>query len=529
MHLNYVDLHDGILMVHLQAGAASACCPQCRQLTRRIHSRYTRAAADLPWAGTVVRLVLAVRKFFCTNQQCAQRIFAERLPTVVAPRARTTVRLHDVLRAIAFAVGGEAGARLCRRLRMATSPATLLRLIRSSAPAPAQVPRVLGVDDWAKRKGVTYGTILVDLDAHRVIDLLPDRTAETLTTWLKQHPGVEIITRDRSERYAAGGKAGAPDAIHVADRWHLIHNWTEALERVCKRHHVALRQVVLHTPLPPQATAATLLPAKTVNRRRRDVAARRDQRRQMQLERWTTIRERHAQGASLKDLARALRLNYKTVRKYARATECPHMQPYPPRWRFLAPYEPYVQARWAEGCRNGAQLYREIAAHGFRGSRGLVGQFVAHLRRAEGRSLPWLPKLARQKPLRPRDAVRLILRRPAERSEAEETALAHIRAVHAELAETIALSERYAAMIRDRQVARFDPWMADAHVSTVREVRQFARNLRNDEAAVRNALVYEHSNGQVEGQVHRLKLVKRSMYGRATFDLLRQRVLYTGA
>jgi transposase len=321
----------------------------------------------------MVRLVLAVRKFFCTNARCAQRIFAERLPTIVAPGARTTTRLTKVLRMVAFALGGEAGARLCGRLSMATSPATLLRLIRSSAPAPAQVPRVLGVDDWAKRKGVTYGTLLVDLDAHQVIDLLPDRTAETLATWLKQHPGVEIITRDRSERYAAGGKAGAPDALHVADRWHLIHNWAEVLERVCKRHHVGLRQVVLHIPLPPQATATTLLPAKTVNRRRLDVAARRDQTRQRQWERWTTIRERHAKGASLKDLARDLRLNYKTVRKYARATECPHMQPYPPRRRFLAPYEAYMQARWAEGCRNGAQLYREIVAHGFRGSRVLVG------------------------------------------------------------------------------------------------------------------------------------------------------------
>jgi transposase len=325
---------------------------------------------------------------------CSRRIFTERLPEIVAPYARVTTRFQDVLRLIAFALGGEAGARLLTRLGMARSPASLIALMRQTTAPPQPTPRVLGVDDWAKRKGKSYGTILVDLEQHRPIDLLPDRSAETLTTWLQEYPGSEIITRDRSDQYAKGAKAGAPDAIQVADRWHLIRNWAEVVERVLTRHHVALRQVQLVTPVAEQASAATLLPPKRVNRQRHYAEERRELARQERLERWTTIRDRHAKGVAFTDIARELRLDYKTVRKYAYATECPHLKAYPPRQRLVAPYEPYLRARWAEGCRNGKQLYREIVAHGFPGSRTLVARVVAHFRRDEGLSMPWLPKLA---------------------------------------------------------------------------------------------------------------------------------------
>lgn len=524
--LEHVALAAQTLSLTLRTTSASSACPLCGEASARVHSQYTRTLADLPWGGSTVRLLLHVRKFFCHVPTCPRRIFTERLPDLAAPYARTTLRLHDVLRLIAFALGGEPGSRLLARLGMARSPATLIALIRQT-PAPAHAtPRVLGVDDWAKRTGQSYGTILVDLEQHRPVDLLPDRTAETLTAWLLDHPGSEIITRDRSERYAAGAPAGAPAAIQVADRWHLIRNWADVVTRVLKRHHIALRQVQLVTPLPEQATAASLLPPKSVNRRRHYGEERRDQARQERLERWTTIRDRHAKGAALTEIARELRLNYKTVRKYALATECPHLKAYPRRPRLVAPYEPYLRARWAEGCRNGTQLYREIVAHGFTGSRVLVSMVVAPFRRDEGLSLPWLPTVTRHQPLLPRDGVNLILQRPNERSAEEQTALDQLRQVHAELDQIVDLSERYTAMLRNRQATAFDTWMGDAHASVSKEVRRFARNLRNDEAAVRAALMHEWSNGQVEGQVHRLKLIKRSMYGRAKFDLLRLRVLH---
>jgi transposase len=207
---------------------------------------------------------------------------------------------------LAFAVGGEAGARLSERLDMATSPATLIRMMRHAAPPVHPTPRVLGVDDWTKRKGANYGTILVDFETHRVVDLLPDRDAATFQAWLEARPGVEIISRDRGEPYATGGKAGAPNALHIADRWHLIHNWAEVVERVMRRHQTPLRQVKRVKPIPPEVPSVKLLPPKRVNPRRLYADARHEQVQRDRFEQWTTIRERHAKGTTLKDLSRDL-------------------------------------------------------------------------------------------------------------------------------------------------------------------------------------------------------------------------------
>lgn len=520
------QLDHHTLTVCLRTEQPSARCPHCATPSSAVHSRYTRMPADLPWGGYAVRFLLHVRKFFCRIPTCPQRIFTERLPGVVAPLARKTVRLHEVLQVLAFAVGGEAGARLSERLGMATSPATLIRMMRHAAPPVHPTPRVLGVDDWAKRKGTHYGTILVDLETHRVIDLLPDRDAATFQTWLEARPGVEIISRDRGDSYTTGGKAGAPHALHIADRWHLIHNWAEVVERVMRRYQTLLRQIKRVKPIPAAVPSANLLPPKRVNRRRLYADARREQVQRDRFERWTTIRERHAKGATLKDISRDLGLDYRTVLKYAHASACPHMKAHPPRRRLVAAYEPYLRARWAEGCRNGVQLYREIQAHGFSGSRVLVAKVVAQFRRDDGLSLPWLPKVARIEPMTPRDGVNLFLVRTDERTTEDVATLDQVRGLHAEFEALFQVSERFTHMFRERRSSEFDGWMLDARASIVREVRQFARNLLNDEVAIRAALEYPWSQGQVEGQVHRLKLIKRSMYGRANFDLLRLRVMH---
>jgi len=473
-----------------------------------------------------VKLVLRVRKFFCKAPSCERRIFTERLPGVVAPRARTTERLTVLLQAVAFALGGEAGARLAKCIGLTTSPATLISLIRRTPlldPSPA---RFLGVDDWAKRKGKNYGTALVDLEEHRLIELLPDREAETFSRWLKENPGVEVISRDRSERHAVGGRKGAPEAVHVADRWHLLSNWREAAERVFDRHRGHIKQVILPKPEPVGKPAATVLPAKSVNRRRRSLEEKRARAQAERQARYDEIRQRYDKGEYLKSIANDLGITYRTARKYALSEECPTRKPMPERPRMLEPYEPYLKARWAEGCKNGKQLYREIVAHGFPGSRTPVAAFVAQLRREESEAKPQSLPTAGE-PLTPRKVSRLVLRKPERLTDADCIALTRLQDVHSDVGTTLAFTERFAGIVRDRRgAAELEAWLVDAEASEVREIRQFAHKARQDEAAVLAGCTLKWSNGQTEGKITKLKVIKRQMYGRAKFDLLRQRALH---
>ena len=219
------------LTVTLMCVQAAVNCPVCAQPAARIHSSYERLLADLPCSEWTTLWKLRIRKFFCTNAVCPRRIFAERVPQVAAPWARKTTRLAARLSAIALAVGGAAGSRLLKQLGLRVSRDTLLRAVHRLPLAELPTPRVLGIDDWAHRKGCTYGTILVDLEAHKPVALLADRRVETVAEWLRNHPGVEVISRDRSSAYRQAGEQGAPTAVHVADRFHLLKNLAEALER----------------------------------------------------------------------------------------------------------------------------------------------------------------------------------------------------------------------------------------------------------------------------------------------------------
>jgi hypothetical protein len=229
------------LRVLAQGLKPEAACPICFTVSQAVHSRYYRHPTDLPSLGQPVQLVLCVRRFYCRNGTCPRRTFVEPLPDLLAPRACRTRRLALTQGKIGVACGGEAGARLPTDLSMPIRGDTVLRLIRALPLSAIGAPEVLGVDDWARRKGQTYGTLVVDLKERRVIDLLPDRTAATLANWLKERPTVQIITRDRSAEYARGAAMGAPQAVQVADRWHLLYNLRQMLARWLTSIHGRLR------------------------------------------------------------------------------------------------------------------------------------------------------------------------------------------------------------------------------------------------------------------------------------------------
>jgi len=285
-------------------------CPDCGTRSRAVHSRYRRRPADLPSLGRMVRVSLRVRRFYCRNAACPRRTFAERVSPLVAPFARRTRRLAEAQGRTGAALGGEAGARLLSRLSMPASADTVLRLLKR-LPLPHETePRVIGVDDWAKRRGRSYGTIVVDLEQRRVVDLLPDRTAVTLAGWLRQRPGIEVVARDRSTEYASAIAIGAPAAVQVADRWHLLANLRQAVERWLAGAHGRLRRL----PAGPDGVGA--VPAGRTGPFPRSVSDEqvRADSRERRLALYGEVQRRRAAGEPLISIARAMKLARGTVR-----------------------------------------------------------------------------------------------------------------------------------------------------------------------------------------------------------------------
>ena len=328
------------------------CCPDCGRTSRAVHSRYDRHLADLPSLGRTVSIHLQVRRFYCRNTACPRQTFAERLSNLVTPFARRTCRLAEAQGQTGAALGGEASARLLASLSMPTSADTVLRLIKVM-PLPDQpAPCVVGVDDFAKRKGSNYGTIIVDLERHRVVDLLPDRTAATLAGWLRQRPGIEIVARDRSTEYASGIAIGAPAAVQVADRWHLLANMRQAVERWVSSVHARLRR------LPSAQDTIDVLSGQRTGRFPRSASDAQVvlDNRARRLALYKEVQRRHRAGEALIAIARRMKLARGTVHHYARAEEFPERAMRRPGTSIIDPHLAYLQARLGEGCEDTATL-----------------------------------------------------------------------------------------------------------------------------------------------------------------------------
>lgn len=526
---------------------ATSRCPSCHQPATRIHSRYMRTIADLPWSALAVRFRLQVRRFFCPTPGCSHRIFTERLPCLVAPWARRSARLAQQQTALGLELGGEVGTRVGQRLALPASPDTILRLVHRSPLPERPTPSALGVDDFAKRKGQTYGTILVDLHTHKPVDLLPDRSSDSLAAWLKEHPGVEVVTRDRSSIYADGITRGAPEAVQVADRFHLLMNLREALEGVVARQYARLDLPPTSAPgmtaeegsrVDETSDRVNVLPERPavlaaepdIPRRARDEqcsAANRAARRA----RYAEVVALHQCGLTQKAIAVRLELHPKTIRRWLRAGAFPERVLRGKRVTQLDPYLPYLQERWMEGCRNGHQLWRDLCEQGYVGSRTCVSDWVARQRRAECTLAVLAPTaftssmVATERKRSARQATWLLVRARETLSAVDQDFLDRLLHASPPIAVAYNLAQDFRSKLTARDGGGFDRWREAVMVAALPELQRFADGLNRERASVIAAFGLPYSNGPVEGNVTRLKLIKRQGYGRAGFELLKRRVL----
>jgi transposase len=520
--IDRVEVSSGLVTVHARSCDLIAHCPICATPSGRLHGRYIRHVADLPLMGRVVSLSLQIRRFRCPQSGCPRRIFAERLPTAAPFRKRRTARLADVQRSLALATGGEPGSRLAGRLAMPVSGDTLLRLVRAVPIEPAPPARVIGIDDWAWRRGQRYGTIIVDLERNRPIDLLPDRQGDTVAAWLKDHPGVEIVARDRAGAYADGIRTGAPDAIQVSDRWHLLRNLNDAVARALDRHHRDLRAATAAATetgavidAPPSATAAPELSSKPVPELSHP------DRHAVRRARFDEVMALHHKGWPIKRIARTLGLNRKMVRRWLRSDQLPTWNQRP-RGSAVDVHAEYLRQRWNEGCHNAAQLWQEIRRRGFRGQLRTVQRWVRRLWDADPSSSGTGQFERVWKMPSKRRAAWLVVADAETIDATEQRFVEALIATSSELGRIIELARAFSAMVRYQQAEQLDAWLAAAKDTAL---AGFADGLVRDLAAIRAALSLPWSTGPVEGQISYLKTIKRTMSGRAGFDLLRHRVL----
>jgi transposase len=539
--LEQVERDPGGIVIDASVAAATAECPSCGTAAARVHGRYQRVLHDAPLAGTPVAIRLTVRRFVCDAAQCQRRTFAEQVAGLTKPHARYSPPLRSALTAIAVALAARAGARLAGVLGMRVGRDTLLNLLRALPdPQPGTVD-VIGIDDFALRRGHVYGTVLLDMRTHRPIDVLPGRDGEPVADWLRAHPGVQIVCRDRAGAYADGARTGAPQAMQVADRWHVWHNLGEAVDKTVAAHHGCVRAAAaaaqaVDSPAEPSAPPSPEpAPQTTVNEPTarpeeagmRDVCGRQRRLVVRTRERYAAVQQLIAEGHSLNRISQQLRLDRGTVRRFAEATSAEQLLVKATnRTGKLDGYTEHLQARFQAGTTDAVVLHAELRQRGFTGSVQTVRRFLHPLREtAPCPSRPPNPAPPRPEVPKPRHLTRWIMTDPRHLAEEETQRLATALTACPELRATAEYVREFADLMNKHRGERLTDWITRVQADPLPALHSLITGLRRDLDAVVAGLTMPWNSGPVEGNVNRIKTIKRSMYGRASFSLLRKRIL----
>ena len=527
-----IDQDDHAWTVSAAASPAEATCPDCGVVSTARHSSYLRHLKDLPVQGRPVRLRVRVARWRCRNPGCERQIFCQRLNEVADKHARETKRFGEIIQLLGHAMGGRPGERLGTHLGLSISDDTLLRRVKRWAKLHSAIQpiTVLGVDDWAWRKGYgRYGMILVDLKRRKVSDLLPECNAVALEGWLRQHRGVKIISRDRQGSLAEGGRRGAPAAQQVADRFHLIQNLKQGVQEELARQRPHL--MIPATEFLGEGANGELLPspsrAARPNPGQKEI---RRQRRQQKVELFEMVKSLRAQGLKVGDIAGQTGICRALVYKWSRLEECPPQTKKAPRPGMAEDFREELWRQWEQGCQEGKKLFAEIRGRGYVGSYASLMRFLAPWREAQGaastacRASEAIHPGA-QRHISPRAAVALISKPKPElnRKQSEMVEILKRRCPGFATMRHLVLSFR--SIVCGGKSSSLKRWAKKAENAGLVAIDGFVRQLKRDWAAAENAVKQVWSNGPVEGHINRLKTLKRQMYGRAKFELLRARTL----
>jgi transposase len=502
--VEHVDIEPNRIIALARSQSKASACPRCGAPSARVHSRYQRSLADLPSHGRAVEIKLAVRRLRCLRRDCPQQIFAERLDAHIAvPFGRRTVRMEHIIHHLGLALGGRPGHCLAERLSLPVSKDTLLRVVRRHAALPDLALGAIGIDDFAWRRGCRYGTVICDLERRRIVALLADRQSESVAAWLRRHPSITFVARDRGANYGEAATKGAPQAIQVADRWHLVENASAAFLDIVRQHMRQIRETLRANVVDPATLTCAERRQWEGYRTRKEIT--------------DAVLALARAGTSIKEIVRRLGLARMTVRRIVRGGGTDVFRS---RMSTLEPHLATLDAYWRAGCHNASEIWRRLRDAGFAGSSRVVAEW------AKRRRLDEAP-MADRRPRKPPSA-RMVARLLTTERDRIPTTFASTMALIEQGVPTLIgardLLDRFHAVIRTRAPDELDAWITAARESPL---SSFANGIAMDRDSVRAALVHPWSNGQTEGQITKLKLVKRQMYGRAKLDLLTARLLGT--
>ena len=517
MDLDSIQVHEQTVIVYLHATSPTAACSQCGTAGSRVHSRYERTIADLAFGGRNLVLRLLVRKWICPEASCSRHIFAECFPEVVQRYARMTDRLIKALQSVGVITNGADAAQIASSFGVHTTAKTIIRrVLQLPLPSEGSVQKV-GIDEWAWKKGQRYGTILVDLEKRRVVQLLADRSVETSKAWLRKHPEIDLVSRDRGKIFREAATEGAPQAKQAVDRFHLQKNFAEALEKFFRKQERALKKATQRSTGKTRSAEETAVPEKVARERR----ARHRQRVSIHKRIWKLYR----QGCHKEQIAQLVGVSSRSV---YRALE--QETPPPPRRRsrsssIVDPYLSYLTSRWNQGCHNVTRLYEEIVAQGYTGTQRTLQMRLRPFRQKVARSVS-KQTVIWDKPPSPR-GVALMMVRPEQRRTPEQTAyLEQLIQSNETVAVVFKLAQDFGRLLRKREgQVRLEQWKDSVRASGIAELIAFVDGLADDGEAVANGCTLTWSNGMTEGFVNKVKWIKRSSYGQAGFPLLQRRVL----